>query len=489
MLSKPIQVAAISNGEYSYPPRVRWEIVQDSLETYLKAASLIGASEADLVVVQHEFGIFGGFDGEYVVEFLKAIRQPIITTFHSILPDPDDHHFEIVQDIGKLSSALVVMAQKGKDILVGKYGIPQWKIHMIHHGVPETGHALLQKAVAASTNDGFAFDLGNAPVMNKKSAAGKAGLTKRAGKVHLKPPTLSSFVSESGVIGAPTGAKGSTLEYSQVSAGASATVAAASSTPVGADRPSVGKSRPAPVRLFSDGLDESPDLIEELKRGLGLEGRQILTTFGLLSPSKGIEYALRAMPSVIERHPEVVYLVLGETHPVVKKLHGENYRRKLKKWVREMGIENRVSFINKYLTKDDLIAYLRITDIYITPYPNLEQISSGTLAYAVGMGKAVVSTPYLYAQELLDNGRGILVEPKNPGAISEAVNRILDNPSLRMNLEASALEYGRDMAWTKVGKRYLDVVEGILGVEAFGVSGQYDHHLTKSCASGRTRTK
>lgn len=463
----PIQVAAISNGIYSYPERVKWEIAQEIKESYKHVANLINSSRVDLVLVQHEFGIFGGRNGEYVLDFLEALRPPIVTTFHSVLLEPDDHHYEIVRRIGELSSALVVMAQKGKETLVAKYGIPQWKVYVIHHGVPDPDGFLPPVAVSRLTtslvqpsNHRMVLKLEKSLPARSRVAESGEGLVVAAGGRHSATAVLGTKVAPFAVdeVDRLYGMKTRT------------------------------DIKPRPV--VSHVKDEFRS-VEQIKRDLGYEGKQLLTTFGLLSPSKGIEYVLRALPSIVERHPEVVYLILGETHPVVKKLHGESYRRKLKKWVKEMGMDEHVSFVDRYLSKEDLLTYLKITDIYITPYPNPEQISSGTLAYAVGMGKAVVSTPYIYAQELLDNGRGILVEFRNPDSIAQAVNRLLDDPSLRARLEANAREYGREMTWTKVGRRYLDVIGGVLGIEIPGISKHvleaYDGTTAKQKVAGRLR--
>jgi len=461
-----VQVAALSNAAYSYPERVKWEIAQESRESYMNVANLINSSAMDLVLVQHEFGIFGGQNGEFVVDFLKALRPPIVTTFHSVLLEPDDHHYAIVRQIGELSSALVVMAQKGKETLVARYGIPQWKIHVIHHGVPDLDGASFSPAPSAGsfTQSGdhrMVLKLQKPLPARSRVAETKEDLVVAAGGSHPATAVLTSNVAPFAV--------------DKV------------------DRLCRLEAGPDINRTAYPRNEGTYKPVDQMKRDLGYEGKQVLTTFGLLSPSKGIEHVLRALPSIVERHPEVVYLVLGETHPVVKRLYGESYRRKLKKWVKEMGIEDHVSFVDRYLSKEDLLTYLRITDIYITPYPNPEQISSGTLAYAVGMGKAVVSTPYIYAQELLNQGRGILVEFQNPKSIAEAVNRLLDDPSLKARLEANAREYGREMTWTKVGRRYLDVIGGVLGIEIPKPSqyllGGYDDVAAKQKVAGRARSK
>ena len=198
-----------------------------------------------------------------------------------------------------------------------------------------------------------------------------------------------------------------------------------------------------------------------MKAELGFEGRTVISTFGLLSRGKGIQYAIQALPEVVAAHPEVLYLLIGETHPEVRKHEGESYRESLEGLVRELGLERHVLFVNQYLPQDQLIRYLEATDIYITPYVERNQITSGTLAYALGAGKAVISTPYLYAVEALAEGRGLLAEFQDPSSFSRCMLMLLEHPELREHCQRSACAYGRTMSWASVGGRYADLFHAV----------------------------
>jgi glycosyltransferase involved in cell wall biosynthesis len=191
-----------------------------------------------------------------------------------------------------------------------------------------------------------------------------------------------------------------------------------------------------------------------IKHSLGLKDRIVLCTFGLISQGKGIEYAIQALPRVVAKHPEVIYLIIGETHPVIKRIEGEKYRRMLYDQVKELGLRDHVVFQNHFLSKMELIRYLQATDIYITPYPGKNQISSGTLIYALAAGRAVVSTPYLHAKEVLNNGRGVLCDFKNSASIVDALETLLSNEGLKRETETKAYEYSRRFIWSRVAKRY-----------------------------------
>jgi glycosyltransferase involved in cell wall biosynthesis len=192
---------------------------------------------------------------------------------------------------------------------------------------------------------------------------------------------------------------------------------------------------------------------ETIKGSLGLKGRFVISTFGLMSRSKGIEYAIRALPSVIEREPQAIYLIIGETHPEVRKNEGENYRKKLMKLINELGLENHVRFHNRFLSKRELVEYLQATDVYVTSYVSPNQISSGTLAYALGAGRAVVSTPYLHAQEALAEGRGLFCKFRDPRSIADCINKLLDE-DLRKSVQAKVYKYSKRFVWSNVAKRY-----------------------------------
>jgi glycosyltransferase involved in cell wall biosynthesis len=190
------------------------------------------------------------------------------------------------------------------------------------------------------------------------------------------------------------------------------------------------------------------------KIALGMSGRIVLSTFGLISRGKGIEYAIRSLPSLVKKEPRILYLVIGETHPEVRKIAGERYRRKLMKLVDELQLWKHVRFHNRFLSKQQLMRYLQATDFYITPYVDRNQISSGTLTYALGTGKAIISTPYLHAEEALAEGRGLLCKFRNPDSIAECIDRLLQDEDLRLSLEKKAYAYSRGFTWSKVAEEY-----------------------------------
>jgi predicted GH43/DUF377 family glycosyl hydrolase len=199
-----------------------------------------------------------------------------------------------------------------------------------------------------------------------------------------------------------------------------------------------------------------------LKAKLGLDHRLIVSTFGLVGPGKGLEYVIEAMPAVVARHPEALYLIAGQTHPELLKQRGEEYRNRLTALVEELGLTDNVVFVNQYLEQKDIIDYLLATDVYVTPYLDPNQITSGTLSYALGAGKAVVSTPYLHAKEALADDRGILVDFHAADQIAEAVNTILDDPKLKARLEKNAYRYANEATWPKTGARFLDVMRELV---------------------------
>lgn len=194
-----------------------------------------------------------------------------------------------------------------------------------------------------------------------------------------------------------------------------------------------------------------------VKKSLGIANRPVISTFGLISRGKGIEYGIQAMPKILEKFPDAMYFVLGETHPGVRNHEGESYRNELLQLVADLGIQKSVRFNNRYLSLEELINYLCATDIYLTPYINKDQITSGALAYAIGCGKPTVSTPYLYAEEVLSEGRGILVDFRDPDGIAAAINQILSDPAGREQMELTAYKYGRRAAWFNVAIDYLDL--------------------------------
>jgi len=224
---------------------------------------------------------------------------------------------------------------------------------------------------------------------------------------------------------------------------------------------------PNTLHTIPHGVPEAPWAPPEpAKQALGLDRYTILSTFGLLSRGKGIEYAIRALPEVLCRHPNVLYLVLGATHPEIRRSEGERYRRMLLDLVEELHLEQSVRFVNRYLTQQEVVRYLQATDIYLTPYCHPNQITSGTLAYALGRGKVAVSTPYLYAAEALSEGRGLLAEFANPASFARCITLLLENASMRAQCERRALAYGMRMGWSYVGAQYARLFGQVAGWDA-----------------------
>jgi glycosyltransferase involved in cell wall biosynthesis len=222
-----------------------------------------------------------------------------------------------------------------------------------------------------------------------------------------------------------------------------------------------GVARPAVV--IEHGMPAiEPKGRHRLKRQLGVEERPIVSTFGLVDPRKGLEYVIEAMPEIVAGHPTALYLVVGQTHPELQKREGEAYRNSLIASAARLGMRDHVKFVNQYLTQREVVDYLLATDVYVTPYLDPNQITSGTLAYALGAGKAIVSTPYLHAKEVLESGRGILVPFRDSAAVATAVNSVLGDPQRKRQLEARAYEYGKEMAWPAIGRRVLAAMRDIL---------------------------
>lgn len=340
-------VIALSKDKHIYNNRVLYDISQDKFSNYVKAANLINMSDVDVVIIEHEYGIFGGEDGDYVIPFVKLIKKPIITTFHTVLKNPTTKQFEILKKLSDASYKVITMAKSTKEILTDVYNVEEEKIEIVHHGVP---------------------------YMN---------------------------------------------------------------------------------------LDDKEALLKKYQ----LEGKKVISTFGLISPGKGLEYAIKAMDKVRQHFPEVVYLILGQTHPNIKRIKGEEYRDKLINLVKDLGLEHNVMFVDRYLTKKEIMEYLRLSDIYLTPYIGREQAVSGTLAYAIGSGKAIVSTPYTYAREMLSDGRGILVEFEDSFSIADGILTLLKDQKLRQQIEKKTLEIGRQMYWHNVAKRMIDIFYDVAKIQ------------------------
>lgn len=352
-------VAAVNgNGEqYRYEPFVRVQMEEGNPESYIAAAERLNRMKRlDIVCLQHDFGKYGlwrdGFEADYLVPMLQALRLPVVVTLHAVTPHPNDLMRETMQGIARYSQAIVVMANIAKVLLQEDYGLDEAalaKVVQIPHGVP---------ACAGSRN----------------------------------PPSLAAA-----------------------------------------------------------------------KKAQGLTGHRVLSTFGLINEGKGIEYVIEAMPALVEKYPDLLYLVIGETHPEVRKLRGEGYRNELLARCLSLGLRDHVRFVNRYLSQNELVRYLAATDVYVTPYLSRYQITSGTLAYALGCGKAIVSTPYLYAAEALAEGRGVFAEFRNAESICNAVDQLLGNPDFRQHVETQAARYGKEMAWSAVAGRYRDLFSQILG--------------------------
>jgi glycosyltransferase involved in cell wall biosynthesis len=319
-----------------YGPEVIDRIAEQDRQSYAAAANFVNCSPVDLVNIQHEYGLFGGERGEWLVDFIRLVEKPVVLTLHTVLPEPDETMLRVTRELCKYSAKIVALSETGRTLLEEIYGIDPEMLYVIHHGVPDV------------------------PFQDTDSA----------------------------------------------------------------------------------------------KASFGIGQRTVISTFGLISRGKGLEYAIEAMRDVVKRHPEALYLILGETHPVVRRHEGESYRESLHAMVHEYGLHYNVQLIDKYLDFDEVVSYLAATDIYLTPYLNPAQIVSGTLAYAVGCGKAIVSTPYLYAQELLAHNRGFLCEFRDAASIAARLNMLLDDPTLRRAIERRAYRFGRQMTWPHVATKY-----------------------------------
>ena len=323
---------------YDYPGRVRFEIEEKEIASYRRAAEFLKINNVEVLSVQHEFGIYGGPAGSHLLELMRGVRMPVVTTLHTVLAEPDADQRLVMAELDKLSKRFIVMADRGQHLLETVYGVDPGKIDLIPHGV---------------------IDM---PFMD------------------------SNFYKDE----------------------------------------------------------------------FGVEGKTVLLTFGLLSPNKGIEYVIEAMPTILERHPDVVYMVLGATHPNLLASEGEKYRNKLEALAQQLGIQDKVIFHNRFVALEQLKEFIGAADIYLTPYLNAAQVTSGTLAYAFGAGKAIISTPYWHAQELLDGERGILVPFANAPAIATGVNNILSEPTRMTAMRKRAWKQGRDMTWPVVARRYME---------------------------------
>ena len=336
--SETFIVAMTDRGQsYDYPASVILEVRDDDIDAYVRAAAFLNAGRFDVVCLQHEFGIFGGEAGVYILELLSRLTMPVVTTLHTVLAKPSAAQRAVTERIAELSSKVIVMANKGRELLRSVYRVPDDKIEVIAHGIPD-----------------FPF--------------------------------------------------------------------------------------------------VAPDAA---KAKLGFSDRSVILTFGLLSPSKGIEVMIDAMPSILERRADAVYVVLGATHPNLVRDQGEAYRESLMARVRELGVENHVVFLDQFVDQATLLEFISMCDVYVTPYLNEAQMTSGTLAYSFGLGKAVVSTPYWHAKELLADGRGVLVPFGDSEAIGREISSLLTNDVRRHAMRKRAYAASRSMTWAQTAKRYV----------------------------------
>ncbi len=334
-----VQAIAISDEDsiYKYPQEVILEMRQQRLSDYATAVNCINQRpDIDLLIIQHEYGIFGGEDGEYIQAMVKQLHKPFILITHTVLPVPSKRQKQILNDLCQRAAGIVCMTRLSAELLIELYEAPPELITVIAHGVPEF------------------------------------------------------------------------KRYPQ----------------------------------------------SRLKSKYGLSGCPVVSTFGLIGPGKGLELGIQAVAELIPRHPEVRYLILGQTHPMLQKSEGERYRQKLTELVDRLQISDNVIFVNKFLSDKELGEYLYMTDIYLSPYPNMDQAVSGTMAFAMGCGRAIVSTPYAYAREALNEGRGLLSDSADPHQLAELVERILNDRGLQKKLQKKALELGEGWTWPNVGKQY-----------------------------------
>ncbi len=325
------------DSSYDYPEQVRLELTQEDIASYERAADFLNFNSNDLVCLQHEYGIYGGAAGRYILALLRRLKMPLVTTLHTVLREPDANQRIVLEEIAQLSDRLVVMSELAAELLREVYAVPSGKIDVIAHGVPDM------------------------PFMDPN--------------------------------------------------------------------------------YFKDKF--------------GTEGKSVLLTFGLLSPNKGIENVIRALPAILARHPNVVYIVSGVTHPHIRRHEGERYREELQALAAELGVSSHLILNNRFVSAEELVEHVGAADIYITPYRHEAQVVSGTLAIALGAGKAIISTPYWHAKELLADKRGVIVPFDNPGAIAESVVALLENDAERHAMRKRAYLYSRGTTWPTTARAYM----------------------------------
>ncbi len=329
--------------KYTYPDEVKFIIQEENQTDYLKAADFINKSGVDACILQHEFGIYGGTDGIYILSLLHHLKIPIISTLHTVLKKPSYNEKTIIKEIDRCSEKIVIMSEKAFQFLRKVYRIPDHKIQIIEHGVPD-------------------------------------------------------------------------LHYSKTAS----------------------------------------------REELGLSSKKVLLTFGFVGRNKGIETVIKVLPQIIEKHPDVVYVILGKTHPNILRESGEEYREYLQKLAKTLNVSKHVTMINEFVPEKKLFKYLTSCDIYLTPYPGVAQITSGTLAYAMGSGCAVVSTPYWHATELLRKNRGCLFDFNDCDELTNTLEELLEKPTKLHKIQENAYRYGQQITWPKIGAHYINLLVEIL---------------------------
>ncbi|MGD0284246.1 MAG: glycosyltransferase [Candidatus Saccharimonadales bacterium] len=350
-----IAAAESKNESYRYNESVVAIMKTTNKQSYRLAAEKLNNANVDLVLLQHEFGLFGGKkinvkvdgtikdypSGEYILETIHHLKSPLITTFHTLVPRPDPGRCKVINQIVDKSAAVITMTQNSKSILIDEYNVDESKIFVIHHGVPVK--------------------------------------TKISKSVIIKKLKLNK-------------------------------------------------------RAF------------------------YLTMNGLLSDNKGVDLVIKALPAIVNKHPNCHLLVIGQTHPQILAAHGEEYRESLIELAKKLKVEKSITFINEFLETKDLMEYISISKLHLTPYRDPDQSASGTLAYAIGSDIVIISTPYRYAQELLAKKRGFLVPFEDSDAIAKTINHLIDKPLIRLLTKANIRKYGKTMAWPTVGKNYLKLI-------------------------------